>query len=84
MIEEEPFNIQQFEKEVRQELAELRKDHPERADYFEDLLFNRDNEMTKALTKVIPKSEIKFYPGSIKGPEPEDDPESFGKWYYEN
>ena len=28
--------------------------------------------------------EFKIYPGSLKGPDPEDDPEAYGKWYYEN
>ena len=82
--DEEPFDVKKFEAEVRQELAELRKHDFEKADHLEELIFSRDNELTQALSLVIPESEIKFYPGSINGPEPEDDPEFFGKWYYEN
>jgi hypothetical protein len=29
-------------------------------------------------------SEVKFYPGSIKGPRPEDDPRAYTKWFVEN
>jgi hypothetical protein len=32
----------------------------------------------------IPIDEIKFYPGSDKGVAPEDDPESYSRWFYEN
>jgi hypothetical protein len=33
----------------------------------------------------MPKEEdIKFYPGSIKGPEPEDDPEAYIDWFVRN
>jgi hypothetical protein len=28
--------------------------------------------------------EIKFYPGSDKGPAPEDDPETYSRWFVEN
>lgn len=29
-------------------------------------------------------SEIKFYPGSERGPNPEDDPAAYSKWFVEN
>jgi hypothetical protein len=32
----------------------------------------------------IPDDEIKFYPGSHKGPEPEDDPDSYSRWFFQN
>lgn len=32
----------------------------------------------------IPAEEVKFYPGSMLGPLPEDDPASYSKWFYEN
>jgi len=28
--------------------------------------------------------EVSFYPGSAKGTEPEDDPESYSKWFIDN
>lgn len=33
---------------------------------------------------IIPMNEVKFYPGSEKGRFPEDDPENYSKWFYEN
>ena len=33
---------------------------------------------------TIPEDQIKFYPGSIKGPAPEDDPESYSRWFFEH
>jgi hypothetical protein len=32
----------------------------------------------------VPLNEVKFYPGSINGPNPEDDPESYSRWFVEN
>ena len=32
----------------------------------------------------VPDDQIKFYPGSIKGPAPEDDPESYSRWFFEH
>jgi hypothetical protein len=29
-------------------------------------------------------SEVKFYPGSDKGPNPEDDVENYSRWFVEN
>jgi hypothetical protein len=34
--------------------------------------------------EVDVKSMVKYYPGSEKGPEPEDDPEHYSKWFIEN
>lgn len=28
--------------------------------------------------------EVKFYPGSDKGPMPEDDVETYSRWFFEN
>ena len=48
-------------------------------------VFSTDHEIDHEFAKGdIPLDEIKFYPGSIKGPEPEDDPESYSKWFYDN
>jgi hypothetical protein len=34
--------------------------------------------------KKMDFSEIKQYPGSEKGPLPEDDPEHYSRWFIEN
>ena len=84
MIQEETIDFKQLEKEIRSEIKVLRETDSEKAECLEELIFSRDNELTKSLTHIVPDDEIKFYPGSINGPEPEDDPEAYGKWYYEN
>jgi len=33
---------------------------------------------------MVPDDEISFYPGSALGPEPEDDPESYSRWFFDN
>lgn len=34
--------------------------------------------------KPIPLEQVKLYPGSPKGPMPEDDPEYYSRWFYEH
>lgn len=34
--------------------------------------------------KIDDLSEVKYYPGTDKGPYPEDDPEGYSKWFVEN
>jgi hypothetical protein len=42
------------------------------------------NDYDEILTKDYDLSEVKFYPGSINGPLPEDDPRAFARWFSEN
>jgi hypothetical protein len=56
---------------------------PEKAREFEEFVFKR-NEIDDVLMKPIDPSEIKMYPGSEKGPLPEDDPEHYSRWFIEN
>lgn len=42
------------------------------------------NSIDDILTRDYDMSEVKYYPGSIKGPEPEDDIQSYSKWFAEN
>ena len=80
----DPLDVKKFSKEIKAELAQIRLHDSAKADHLEKMIFDRDTELDKALNVKIPAEEIKFYPGSIKGPEPEDDPEEWSKWYYEN
>ena len=58
---------------------------PELADELEKFIFSTDTEIDRAMAKpVIPVDEIKFYPGSDKGPAPDDDPETYSRWFVEN
>ena len=49
----------------------------------EEFLLKR-NEYDDLISKPCDISDIKPYPGSVKGPLPEDDPEHFSKWYIQN
>ena len=51
----------------------------------EKYVFSTNSEIDEELAKgPIPDDEIKFYPGSINGPEPEDDPAAYSKWFVDN
>jgi len=48
-------------------------------------VFSTDSALDHVFAKGdIPFEEVKFYPGSVKGLEPEDDPEAYSKWFFEN
>ena len=46
----------------------------------------KKNEMDEAfeIAKNFDMSELKMYPGSDKGPQPEDDPDNYTKWFVQN
>lgn len=61
----------------------MARTHPEKAGALEKFIFE-ENDLDEALNRHIPDEEVKYYPGSILGPLPEDDPESYAKWYVEH
>lgn len=79
------INNKKLASEIKQKLKTLAIEEPELAGELQSRIFSTDSELDKELAKgEIPVEEVKFYPGSIKGPEPEDDPESYSKWFYDN
>jgi hypothetical protein len=36
------------------------------------------------LAREYDLNEVKLYPGSDKGPNPEDDPDNYSRWFVEN
>jgi hypothetical protein len=40
--------------------------------------------MDRELSRKLDVSEVKIYPGSEKGPKPEDDIEHYSRWFIEN
>lgn len=51
----------------------------------EQLIFEGDpNEVPWEDVEPVPIEEVKFYPGSPKGPLPEDDPKFYSKWWVDN
>jgi len=44
-----------------------------------------ENEVDEALnSNEVTEADIKYYPGSDKGPLPEDDPEFYSNWFVKN
>lgn len=72
-----------LEKQIRHEINLLKVQDPEKAKEYENLMFKR-NEMDDIIMKPMDMSEIKTYPGSEKGPLPEDDPDHYSRWFVQN
>ena len=70
-------------KQLRQEINAMKLYEPEKAKEFEKFYFEKDD-WHEMITKDHDLSEVKCYPGSEKGPLPEDDPQSYTKWFVEN
>jgi len=78
------FDVKAFKRQLEEEIELMAMSEPEKAKVWKSFLFSNDTFVDKAMSRVIPPEEIKYYPGSIKGPEPEDDPDSYAKWYVEH
>lgn len=72
-----------FEKQIRREINSMKLTDPETAQAFEDHMFKR-NEYDEMMEHQFDLEEVKIYPGSEKGPMPEDDPENYSRWFVEN
>ena len=55
----------------------------DKAKEFDDSYFKK-NEIDELLVENWDLSQIKKYPGSPKGPNPEDDPKFYSQWFIEN
>jgi len=57
----------------------------ELAEDLEKKILGKNSEIDIAFAQgEIPIDEVKFYPGSDKGPAPEDDPETYSRWFVEH
>lgn len=56
---------------------------PKKAKEFEEYMFKR-NEVDEIMASNYNLDDVKFYPGSEKGPRPEDDPDNYSRWFVEN
>jgi hypothetical protein len=62
----------------------LKVENPVRAKEIEENILKK-NEFDDVLNEEVDvMSMVKLYPGSEKGPNPEDDPEHYSKWFIEN
>lgn len=76
-------NAKLLERQIRREINQLKMVDAERAKEYEDYMFKR-NELDEVFATQYDMSEVKFYPGSAKGPNPEDDIETYSRWFVEN
>lgn len=51
--------------------------------HYENMLLKEKGELDDLMNIDIEKI-IKFYPGSSKGPKPEDDPDTYSEWFMRN
>ncbi len=57
----------------------------ELAEYLEKQILSNDTEIDRLMAQgTVPQNEIKIYPGSARGPAPEDDPETYSRWFVEH
>lgn len=65
-------------------IEDLKKDHP---DFVEELKADPIHDLFEGIDprdlEVLPE-EFKVYPGSVKGSSPQDDPEHYSEWMYQN
>ncbi len=64
-------------------MSVLKLTNPEQSKLYEEFFF-KNKELDEALMRKFDMSEVKLYPGSDKGPLPEDDPQYYSKWFIEN
>ena len=76
-------DIKTLEKEIRREINQMKLTDPEAAKEFEEGVL-KPNEMDEWFNHKIDLSEFKEYPGSAKGPHPQDDIENYSRWFIEN
>lgn len=70
-------------KQIKRELNILKMQDPEKAKEYQKLILEK-NQVDRDYSMQLDLSEVKTYPGSIKGPLPEDDPEHYSRWFVEN
>ena len=76
-------NPKLLERQIRREITQLKMVDPEKAKSYDEYIFKR-NEIDDILATKFDLSEVKIYPGSQKGPRPEDDPDNYSRWFVEN
>jgi hypothetical protein len=76
-------NSKLLERQIRREINQLKMVDADRAKEYEEFMFKR-NEIDEVFASEFDLSEVKFYPGSEKGPNPEDDIDHYSRWFVEN
>lgn len=77
--------MKKLEKEIRAQIDMLAVDQPEIAKELSKKILGTNTGVDIEFAKgEIPMEEVRFYPGSAKGFAPEDDPETYSRWFMEN
>jgi hypothetical protein len=71
-----------MKKDVQAELNTLKIEEPAIAKVYQQDLFGK-SDLDEPLD-VDPEAIVKYYPGSPKGPRPEDDPKHYTAWFMRN
>lgn len=75
-------NINKVKRDVKAEINQMKISDPLLAQQYEQILFKKD-EFDEPPT-IDPTTIVKYYPGSPKGPKPEDDPKHYSEWFMRN
>ena len=81
------IDVAKMKADARAQLNEMKITEPALAAYYEEKLFKRnevDDVLDEDWSHIDLDKIIKFYPGSKKGPLPEDDPENYSEWFIRN
>ena len=79
-------SIAKMKRDARAEVAALKSKEPELGREYERQLFGPDPVWDEPLGVPLEELDnvVKEYPGSAKGPEPEDDPKHYSEWFMRN
>ena len=72
------------ESQIKEKLDEYEKEDPVSAELLRNYIFDKEDDVAEAWASKLDHSEVKIYPGSPKGPNPEDDPFTYSQWFYDN
>jgi hypothetical protein len=75
-------NVNKIKADLRAEVNAMKIKNPEAGKKYENWLF-KTQEIEKGIN-IDPEKFIKYYPGSPKGPNPEDDPQHYSEWFMRN
>ena len=80
-------DAKKIKKDIRREINEMKIKDPLTAEYYDKKFLQRNEIDEQFEDDISPEkllSVIKYYPGSAKGPNPEDDPEHYSDWFMRN
>lgn len=77
------MNMSKFKRDLKSEINAMKIKDLALGKHYEKVIFKEEDELDDLKSIDIDKI-IKFYPGSAKGPKPEDDPDTYSEWFMRN